>query len=313
VHTSRRSLAVAIAAVLVLVAILGYVAGHDRSRTLPTETRRSTISAAGVLLAYPSGWQQSARSAVAVPGLSLTNSVLLAPHGDGADAGLLVGQLAQSEPSLLPRAFVARMRSLPDTEVVDLVDTQSYKYPTLDIEGFDRMLDLYTIPNSKGNPTVLACYAAKSLSAYMRACEQSVATLTLAEQSSSYDLVPEPEYARRLSASIDALERQRVGARREMGAGARPRRVQELATRLAAGFAEEGVSLSLLEPPSVTGQVQAKLAQATLQARDAYRALAAAAGAESPPRAAAAQKQVDEAEANVDAELESFALLGYRS
>jgi hypothetical protein len=299
-----------IAAVLVTVAILGYVAGHDRSRTAPVETRRSTIAAAGVLLAYPSGWRP-ARAAAAIPGLSLANSVSLAPDGDGADAGLLVGQLPQSEPSLLPRAFVARMRSLPDTEIVDLVDTQSYKYPSLSIKGFDRMLNLYTIPNSKGNPTVLACYAPASLSADMRACEQIVATLTLAEQSSSYDLVPEPEYARRLSASIDALEGQRVAARRKMSAGASPRKVQQLATRLAAGFSGEAVSLSLLEPPSVTGQVQAKLSQAILQARNAYESLAA--GAQSPARAATAQKQVDEAEASVDAVLESFALLGYRS
>jgi hypothetical protein len=312
VQTSKRSLAVVIAAVLVTVAILGYVAGHDRSRTAPVQAARSTISTAGVVLAYPSEWQP-ARGAPAIPGLSLTNSVSLAPRGDGGDAGLLVGQLSQREPSLLPRTFVARLRSLPNTEVVDLVDTQSYKYASLSIEGFDRMLTLYTIPNPKGDPAVLACYASASLSADMRACEQIVATLTLAEQSSSYDLVPEPEYARKLSASIGTLEGQRVASRREMRAGASPRKVQQLATHLAAGFADEAISLSLLEPPSVTGQVQATLSQAILRARDAYVALAAAAGADSPAGAAAAQKQVDEAEAGVDAVLESFALLGYRS
>lgn len=301
-----------ITAVLATVAILGYVAGHNRSRTAPVEARRSKIAAAGVQLSYPSEWQPT-KATAAIPGLALANAASLAPHGDGADAGLLVGRLRQSEPSLLPSEFVARMRSLPDTEVVDLVDTQSYKYPALKIEGFDRMLNLYAIPNSKGSPTVLACYASASLSAYLRACEQIVATLTLAEQSSSYDLVPEAEYARRLSASIDALERQRVAARRAMSAETSLRKVQALASRLAAGFANEAVSLSLMEPPSVTGQVQAKLSQAILQARNAYDALAAAAGAESPSRAAAAQRQVAEAEASVDAVLEGFALLGYRS
>jgi hypothetical protein len=312
VHASKRSLAVVLTAVLVTVAILGYVAGHDRASTTPAEVRRSTIAAAGVVLAYPSGWRP-ARAAPAIPDLPLTNSVSLAPNGDGTDAGLIVGQLPQSEPSLLPGAFVARMRSLPDTEVVDLIDTQSYKYASLSIDGFDRMLSLYTIPNPKGNPTVLACYASASRASEMRACEQIVATLTVAEQSSSYDLVPEAEYAHRLSASIGTLEGHRLASRREMGAGASPRKVQALATSLAAGFAGEAVSLSLLEPPSVTGQVQATLSEAILRARDAYEALAAAAGAESPARAAAAQKQVDEAEASVNAVLESFALLGYRS
>jgi hypothetical protein len=298
------------AAVLVTVAILGYVAGHDRSRAVSEGSQR-TIFAAGVLLEYPPGWQ-AVHAAPAIPGLSLTHSVFLAPGGDGAHAGLLAGRLAKGEPSPLPRQFLARMRSLPSTEVVDLVDTQGYKYGPLRIAGFDPMLSLYTIPNPKGNPsTVIACYASSAFAAYMHACEQSVATLTLAEQSSSYDLVPEPDYARRLSAAVGVLERQRVALRRKMSAGASPRTVQELATRLATGFAGEAASLSLLEAPSVTGQAQAKLSGAILRARDAYEALAAAVSAEDPFRAASAQKQVDEAEASVEEGLERFALLGY--
>jgi hypothetical protein len=310
-HAANRSAVVVTVAVLVTVAILGYVAGHDRARAAPEVSRR-TISVAGVLLAYPADWQP-AHAALAIPGLSLAQSVVLAPGGDGARAGLLAGQLPAGEPSPLPRQFLARMRALPSTEVVDLVDTQGYRYGPLSIDGFDRTLSVYAIPNPKGNPTILACYASGASSADLRACEQIVATLTLAEQSSSYDLVPEPDYARRLSASIDALEGQRVTLRREMGAGAKPRTVQKLATRLAAGFASEAVSLSLLEPPSVTGQAQATLSRAILRARDAYDALAAAVGAESPSRSAAAQKQVGEAEASVNVVLERFALLGYRT
>jgi hypothetical protein len=300
---------IVIVAVLVTVAILGYVAGHDRAREAPRASRR-TIYVAGVQLAYPSDWQP-AHTALAIPGLSLAQSVALAPGGDGAHAGLLAGQIPRGEPGPLPRQFLARMRSLPSTEVVDLVDTQSYRYGPLSVDGFDRTLSLYAIPNPKGDPTVLACYAPAASSAYMRACEGIVATLTLAEQSSSYDLVPEPDYARRLSASIGALEGQRMTLRREMSAGAKPRTVQKLAARLAARFADEAVSLSLLEPPSVTGQAQATLSRAILRARDSYDALSAAVSAESPSRSASAQKQVEEAEASVNAALDSFALLGY--
>jgi hypothetical protein len=311
VHASRRSLVVGITAVLLAAAILGYVAGHDRSRTV-TEAKGSTISAASVLLSYPSDWRP-ADNAPAIPGLSLAHSIVLAPGGDGAHAGLLAGQLPGGEASLLPAAFVARMRSIPDTEVVDLVDTQGYRYGGVKIDGFDRMLSVYAIPNEGGTPTVLACYATAAFSAYLRTCEQIVAKLTLAEQSSSYDLAPEAEYARGLSASIGALDRQRVALRREMSSGATPLTVQRLATRLAAGFAAEAASLARLEPPSATGQAQATLSQAILRARDAYTALAVAATAEDPSRSAAAQKQVEEAEASVNAVLESFALLGYRT
>jgi hypothetical protein len=311
VRAVNRSSVVVTVTVLVAVAILGYVAGHDRSRAVP-EVSRGRISVAGVQLAYPSNWRP-AHTALTIPGLSLEHSVVLAPGGDGAHAGLLAGQLQEGEASPLPRQFLARMRSLPSTEVVDLVDTQGYRYGPLSIDGFDRTLSLYTIPNPKVSPTVLVCYASAASSADMRTCEQIVATLTLAEQSSSYNLVPEPNYARRLSASIDALEGQRVMLRREMSAGAAPRTVQKLAVRLAAGFASEAVSLSLLEPPSVTGQAQATLSRAILRARDAYEALAAAVGAENQSRSASAQKQVVEAEANVNMALERFALLGYRT
>jgi hypothetical protein len=307
----NRSSVVVTAVVLVAVAILGYEAGHDRSRAAP-EVSRSTISVAGVQLAYPSDWGP-VHNVPSIPGLSLEHSVALAPGGDGAHAGLVAGQLPAGEASPLPASFLTRTRSLPSTEVVDLVDTQGYRYGPLGIDGFDPTLSLYAIPNPKGNPTVLACYASAASSRDMRTCEEIVTTLTLAEQSSSYDLVPEPEYARRLSASIGALEGQRATLRREMSADAAPRTVQKLATRLAAGFAEEAVSLSLLEPPSATGQTQATLSRAILRARDAYEALADAVGAESPTRSAEAQKQVGEAEASVNAVLERFALLGYRT
>jgi hypothetical protein len=311
VRTVKGSSIVVTLAVLVAVAILGYVAGHDRSQAAP-EVSRGTISVAGVQLAYPSDWQP-AHTALRIPGLSLEHSVVLAPGGDGSRAGLLAGQLPADEASPLPEQFLTKMRSLPSTEVVDLVDTQGYRYGPLGIDGLDSTLSLYAIPNPKSTPTVLACYASAASSAYMKACEQIVATLTLAEQSSSYDLVPESDYARRLSASIGALEGQRATLRHEMSAGAAPRTVQKLATRLAAGFAGEAVSLSLLEPPSATGQTQATLSRAILRARDAYEALAAAVGAESPSRSAEAQKQVGEAEASVNTVLERFALLGYRT
>jgi hypothetical protein len=175
------------------------------------------------------------------------------------------------------------------------------------------MLSLYMIPNPGGNPTAVACYALTAFSADMRACEQIVAKLTLVGQPPSYDLNPESGYARRLSTSIGVLDGQRVALRREMRPGAAPATVQSLATRLAAGFANAAASLALLEPPSATYQAQATLSRSILRTRDAYAALAAAATAENPSRSATARRQVYEAETSVNAVLESFALLGYRT
>jgi hypothetical protein len=318
----RRRFA-SIVALFVAVGILGYVIGHDRARVASSGASGATsrtISAAGTLLAYPADWQP-ATATPQIPGLPIADPVVLAPDGDAAHAGLIAGQLPGDEPSLLPRGFIARMRSLPETEVVSLVETQGYRYAHLSVDGFDRMLVLYGIPHPNGSPTVLACYASAAFSAEMRTCEQIVARLTLVGQQPnydpvpepSYDLIPEARYARVLSAAIEALEVQRVSSRREMGAGAPPHTVQRLATRLAAGFANTAASLSQLKPSLATGQAQGTLSQSLLRARDAYTALAAAATSESPSRVADAQRRVSEAEASINTALESFALLGYRT
>src|SRR6202011_4437572 len=108
-----------------------------------------------------------AAAAPAIPGLTIAHPVVLAPGSDATRAGLITGQLPAGEPSPLPRSFVAGMRSLPDAAVVDLVEVQAYRSSRLSIPGFDQTLTLYAIPNSAGNPTVLACYASAALSAFM--------------------------------------------------------------------------------------------------------------------------------------------------
>jgi len=307
--TSDRRLPAVVVTALIAIAIIGYMAGHSRSAAA-TKEKLLTASIAGLQLDYPSSWQTAA--APEIPGLSMAHAAVLAPHGDAAQAGLITGQLPAGEPSPLPAPFVARMLRLPETTVVSLLEVRAYRYSGLSIRGFDRNLTLYAIPNPGGaDSTALACYASAALAADMQTCQQIVATLTLVGQSQSYDLTPEPAYARLLSASIATLDGQRVALRREMSARVTPPTLQRLATRLAAAFGVAATSLAALEPSTATGQAQIVLSSSILHARDAYRALAAAAGAASLPRMAAARQQVYEAETSVDNALESFALLGY--
>ena len=295
--------------VLVAVAILGYVAGHSRSQGSSAEELR-TASAANVVLDYPSGWRRASGDP-RIPGLPIAHAIALAPDGDTAHAALLAGALPRGELSPLPGKFIVSLRTLPETEVVNLQEVQAYRYARLSIPGFDPMLTLFVIPNPHGDPTALACYATPSFSAYMRACEKIVATLTLVGQSQSYDLTPEPNYASRISASIVALNRLRMTVRRELRPQASPATVQALATRLAHGFASAGTSLSRLEPSFAAGQAQSVLSASILETRDAYTALGAAAAGESASGYASARKRVYEAESNINWALENFALLGY--
>jgi hypothetical protein len=308
-YQSKRKLSILAVAAVVVVATAGYLAGHGRSAAAPVEQVRSA-SAANVQLDYPVSWQQTA-SAPEIPHLSITHPVVFAPHGVAANAGLVIGQLPGGEPSPLPRSFVSSLHWFPDTEEVDLLNTQAYMYSRVIVPGFNRTLTLYVVPDPGGYPTVLACYASAAFAAELRTCGQIASTLTLVGQSQSYSLTPEPAYAREVSSSIQALNAERVGVRREMSQQVAPSTVQRLATRLADGYAKAVASLSALEPSFVVGQAQTTLTGALGQARAAYTGLAVAAGAESSSGYASALTQVSGAEANVNAALEDFALLGY--
>ncbi len=308
--TPGRNLRAIVVALLVAVAIVGYLVGHTRSQPAPKE-KMLTASAASVLLQYPSAWQQ-ASAAPEIRGLSISMPLVLAPGGDPAHAGLEAGQLVGSEPSTLPRSFTALLRQLPDTQVVSLIGNQAYRYPQLAIPGFERELTLYTIPNPGREPTAVACYASAGFSADMRTCEHIVATLTLVGQSQSYDLTPNPTYAAQLTASIAALEKQRLTLRREISLQPPSVTLQQTATRLASVFAHAAESLSGLEPPLAVGRAQTALATSLVHARNAYTEFATAVAQGGSAGVSVARQRVYEAETSVDSALEAFSLLGYK-
>ena len=307
-YRSPRSLRPIVIPVLVVVAIVGYLVGVHRApapSTAAPAQRTRIASGSSVLLEYPAGWQPAA-SAPPIPGLSIAHPLLLAPGGNSDHAGLLSGQLPAGGSSPLPASFLALVRGIPGTEVVDLVNVQAYRYDRL--SGYDRTLDVYVIPAVGESPTALVCYASSGFSSYLRQCEQIVARVTLVGQT-SYDLSPNATYAGQLGGLIGGLDRERLTLRREMRA--QPSEVGALATALADRFASAAASLAALEPPLAASAAQAALASSLIGARDAYTALAAAAAGEGPLGYGGAEQQVDEAEAGVDAALESFALLGY--
>lgn len=304
-----RGLPTAVIPVLVAVAVLGYVAGHSRSEGGPAGGLR-TLSSANVVLDYPAGWKRAA-GARGVPGLSIARPILLAPGGDEAKAGLLVGAVPHGELGPLPRRFVAGLNRLPQTQIVDLAEAQAYRYAQTSVPGFGDMLTIFAIPDPGGDPTLLACYAPSARSAYMRACEQAVAGVTLVDQSQTYELTPVQTYAREITAAVAPLDALRLALKRELRPQVSATTAHELATRLAAGFAAADAALKGLEPSVAAERPQAALSTAILQARDGYTALASAASAESAAEYATAQKRIASAESDVNWALENFALLGY--
>jgi hypothetical protein len=306
-HIPDRRFFTLAAPILAAVAIVGYLIGHAHAGSAsPVKTQ--TLSTSEFLLDYPADWRR-AGGGPEIPGLPIVHAVVLAPGGDASHAGLVAGQLAGGEPSPLPRSFVASLPRLPRTAVVDLLEVQAYRYAQLEIPGFRQALTVYAIPNPAGNETVLACYAGAAFSDKLRACDQIVATVTLAGQAQSYDLTPDQAYARELSSSIAGLNGQRLDLRRLMSSGASAAAVAALAARLATKFADTAAGLSTLEPSLVARPAQAALSLAIVAAGRAYTALAAAGG--DPSRSQLARLRVYQAEADVNVALADFSLLGY--
>jgi hypothetical protein len=306
----QRSLPAAVIPLFIAVAILGYVVGHARSGGESSEPLR-TAKSAHVLIEYPIGWKPAAAS-TQIPGLAIAHAQLIVPRARDAGAGLIVGTLPAGELGPLPRGFVSHLSRLPQTTVVDLVEAQAYRYAQFSGPGLGEPLVVFVIPNPGGSPTALACYARGQGSRYMRQCEQAVSGVTVVGQVQVYRLAPEPEYAGRISAAILPLDRMRVALKRELQPQVTAELAQQLATRLADGFAQAGEALSNLEAPSAAAQpLQAALSSSMQRAHDGYTALAAAASERDASAYTAAQKRISAAESDVDWALQNFVLIGY--
>jgi hypothetical protein len=294
---------------LALVAIAGYLVGHKHSSSASSSAVR-TARTADVVFQYPRGWSRVS-GGPQLDGLDLTQTTRLAPKGRSAQAGLLVGSLPAREPGPLTASFVAELKQLPQVAIVSLNEAQAYRYTRARPPGFAPALTLFVIPNPGGAATAFACYAPSAGSPYMRACEATVAGVTVIGQTLTYQLTPESRYAAGLSAVIVALDKLRVSLRSELQPQISAARAKQLAQGLAASFGDAGTALSKLEPNAPVERAQATLAAALTQARGGYEALAEAVAALSVPAYEAAQQRVASAEASVDNALENFALLGY--
>jgi hypothetical protein len=294
--------------VLIAIAILGYLVGHSSGTGGSSENR----AAAGgdVALGYPRGWRM-ARVAPGIPQLSVAHVVVVAPSGAAQHAGLMLGLLPAGELAPLPERFVATLGRIPSPEIVNLIETQAYRYSRLDVPGYGRTLTLSVIPNPGRQPTLLACYASPGYSSQMRECEQSVATVTTAGAPQALQLSPEPVYAKAISSAISALDQLRASLKGKLRPDVSVATAQRLATELGDGFAVAAQALGRLYPPPPVEPAHAALTDAARRAQRGYVALAGAIGERNATRYEAAHSAVEKAEAAVDSALGSFVLLGY--
>jgi hypothetical protein len=305
----RRVLPLEVVPVLIAVAIIGFVAGHSSGGS-SRPSAPPTAKGPEVALSYPQGWRAGAQ-APSIPDLAIADVTAIAPEGNATVAGLLLGALPAGHLAPLPSAFLARLSHLPTPEIVNLLETQAYKYGALKVAGFAPALTLFVIPNPGSAPKVFACYATPAAAAAMAACEASIATVKVVGEPQPYQLTTEPKYAAKISAAIGALDRLRVRLKGELHPDVTVARARQLASSLAGGFAAAADTLEQLQPAPAAQSVQDALADAVGRAHAGYVALGEAIGERDATGYMAAQKQVTRAEADVDSALGSFVLLGY--
>ena len=317
---SRVSQDKQIVAVLLLltVAIVAYLDGHGRSSSAPVERSREASNAVTVVnYDAASGWLRASQ-APSIPGLAVAQPLVLGPGGDGARAGLVVGKLLGSEFGPVPPQLLAQLRQPPDAEVVDLLNTQAYRYSGLSITSSGMTLTLYTIPTSTTSTTAIVCYAQAGSSRDLQSCERLVGSLTIATGSPQVEvrtyqsLTPQLAFGRRIGAVAARAEALLGTLRPELRHGAARGASAAVADRLAGGLAGAAGSLAAVSPPPAAALAQGSLSELLGRARDAYFALATSLHNGDESEYAAAVTQIYAAEASLSAALKNFGLLAYK-
>jgi hypothetical protein len=304
------------APLLVLVAVFGYLVGHRRPTARPVQGTHEASNGV-VSVDYPSGWR-SAGKAPSIPGLSIAQTLVLTPAGDTAQTALVVGQIAGSRSNPLPATFLARLGRPQSAQVVNLLNTQAYRYSYPTVPGSGARVTLYAIPESATTKTVALCYSSPGSTksaGYMRACEQIAATLTFFsptdEAQAGEGLKPETGYARKVGAAVERVDQLRATLRFEIRPGADRAAAASAAASLGAGLANVVDSLSVVQPPAAARSAHAALLESLSRASAGYSSLATAIRTGSSSGYATAQAQVNEAEAALGAALENYTLIGY--
>ncbi len=312
---ANRSLATVLLLGAALAALGGYLIGHRSGgsgggRGAPPVALLSPAYVADVQLETPPDWRAGS-SAPTIAGLALTHAVVLSPNGQTSLGGLIAGEVPRGEVAPLPASLLAQLAARPTTAVVGLSRTEAFRYSNVVVPGWKRPLTIYALPNRGASSTLLVCYATGAAPATLGTCEQIVATLHPIGQNGGGYIAPDAQYGQAVTAAMHALGDERVRARTEIRGASSLGAARAPAARLAHLFATTAAALGKVEPPLIAGPAQAALVRALLGAREAYEALATAAGAENGSGYETAREQATAAETAVDTALRSYALLGY--
>lgn len=294
-----------------ILALAGFLLGK-LARGEPGEPALGVLVGGPVALSFPANEWRASQQAPDIPGLELTDPVVLTSV-EGEGAGTLVagtGSAARG-PRLLPPAFVALLERTPRREAVRLGSVTALRYSNLEHLRTQGRLTVYAVPTTAGVVTVACLAAGANARETLAQCEAVATTLTL-RGVESLPLGANTRYATAVNTALTALDQQRTDARRRLREARTPAAQARVAEGLARAFSAAATALEQAPAGPVEEGVHRALVNSLRRSNGAYELLARAAREHRPlayDRAAAAVGRAEEA---IDASLDALARLGYR-
>ncbi|QEC48470.1 serine/threonine protein kinase [Baekduia soli] len=196
---------------LIVAALVGFLVAPSKKKAAHAAELSNSASSPALQLAFPSTWRQTG-AAPEIPGLPLTDAVALG--GPSAGATIQAGRSTASGPTLLPKAFVARLPAAPRPVAVRLGPAVAYRYAKLTPGSPAQQVTVYAIPTDAGVLT-LACLGAAAVAS--PDCEAIATSLRVAGAKA---LAPGPSaaYAEALGAALSTMQSGASAAGRDLAA-----------------------------------------------------------------------------------------------
>jgi hypothetical protein len=275
-----------------LAALVGVWAGHRATPVEHAGPRPTVVRIGAAELTVSAGWRAASLSSAGIPGLPAGRTLAFA-SSPGLVGRAVVLFAPVDDASLVPQPLRrllagARLRS----RAARLGGLPAWSYGQVSATGSDRLIGVTVMPTTSG-VVAIACTAPEVERIVMALCDSGVDSVALRGATA---LVPSPSLATalRLPAVVHRLDRERVAHRAALGRAATANGQALAARRLAADYADAAAALR--HPADRSG---ASLVQHLSSVRDAYAALARAAGARSVKAFRVARRAVGSAEAGL--------------
>jgi serine/threonine protein kinase len=303
---ARRRLVALVVGIVVVFALIGYLAAPSRTKHEPAAAAR-TVASDALTLRYPAGF--TPRSVPSIRGLQLADARAVAPAGR-PQLAVVAGRTQATGPTLIPSGLSRGVGQLPKPSRVRLGKLEALRYDSVRLTGSTTALRLYAVPTSSGT-VLIACEApAAGLAALTPGCDHVAASLQL-RSGHGFPAGPSTTYADALAGVLTKLGAARSEARSQIAAAKTAAGQATAATRAAAAYGQAATTLRALKPSPYDAAANTSLASALAQTGSAYGRLARAARDRARGRYRSARAAVGRGERSVTAALAALTKLGY--